>query len=240
MGGWAEDLRDAVDFTRTREEHQDVTVGLLERLMHHCRDRAFQPLVCATRPIPRLHIEHPSAAGDHRRAAEKRGHPIALEGRGHHQDPQVGSKRRPALDREREAEVGVDAAFVEFVEDEETDALERGILEPHAGEDAFGHHLDSRFGRNPRVETNPMSDGPTDRLSDGIRHAPCRRTRRDSPRLQHDDLPPREPRLVEELERDDRRLPRTGWRLKHGNATLDERRPKGGDCLKHRKHDGKM
>ena len=44
------------------------------------------------------------------------------------------SSRRPLrVEREREAEIGVERALVELVEQHRRDALERGIVEDHAG-----------------------------------------------------------------------------------------------------------
>ena len=59
--------------------------------------------------------------------------------------PTYPTKGGAAFQREREAQVGVDAPLVEFVEDEETDPVERGILEAHPGEDTLGDDLDARL-----------------------------------------------------------------------------------------------
>jgi hypothetical protein len=134
----------------------------------------------------------------------------------------------------------VNAALVEFVEDEEPDAFEGRILEPHPGEDTLSHDLDARFGGNASVEPNPVTDGSADRLTQGARHPACRSPGREPARLQHHDLLPREPWLVEQFEGHDRRLTRSGRSLQHGNAGPGECRAQAGKGLVDRKHDGKM
>ena len=48
------------------------------------------------------------------------------------------------VERQREAEIGVEGALVELVEQHRRDALERRIVEDHAGEHALGDDLDAR------------------------------------------------------------------------------------------------
>ena len=134
-----------------------------------------------------------------------------------------GRTQRLGLQRERQAEVGVEAALVELVEDEKADPLERGIGLDQAGEHALGDHLEPGARADPRVPADAVADGRPDRLAELSRHVPCSRARREPPRLEQHDAPPSEPRLVEQRERHPRRLAGARRRLQHYAPALAER-----------------
>ena len=77
------------------------------------------------------------------RVAEQARNPGAVESCGHDEQLQVRPQSLLRIASEREAEVGIERAFVEFVEQYRGDALERGIIEDHVGEDALGHDLNA-------------------------------------------------------------------------------------------------
>ena len=61
-------------------------------------------------------MNHPGNPND-RRIVEKRGNGLDLERRRHHDDAQVVASA-PRLPRQGETEIGVNASFVELVEDD--------------------------------------------------------------------------------------------------------------------------
>ena len=65
---------------------------------------------------------------------------------------------------EREPEIGVQTALVEFVEDDEPDPLERRIVLQQARQHAFGDDLDAR----PRTDTRVEAHAIADRFADGL------------------------------------------------------------------------
>ena len=64
----------------------------------------------------------------------------------HHQDLQVIAKAALDIECQRKAQIRIERAFVEFIEDHETGAREFRIRLQAAGEDAFRHNLDARSG----------------------------------------------------------------------------------------------
>jgi hypothetical protein len=72
-------------------------------------------------------------AFDHGGVAEQAGDAGAVEGGAHHQQAQVGAEHALGVEREGEAEVGVEAALVEFVEEDGGDALQAGVVEEACG-----------------------------------------------------------------------------------------------------------
>ena len=134
----------------------------------------------------------------------------ASQRRRHHDDAQIVA-RAPRLLRQRQPEIGVDAALVEFVEDDRAEAAQQRILLQAARSGC----LRSRTGRACRPRTPLEPDVPADfaaerpalLLGDPPRHRP----RRDAPRLQHDDRSVRRQRR-----RHARRLSRPAPRRRSG------------------------
>ena len=83
--------------------------------------------------IARLDRKGAAFAFDQRRVAEQRAHARAVERRRHDKKPQILAQGRLRVEREGEAEIGVERALVEFVEQNRRDTVERGIVEDHAG-----------------------------------------------------------------------------------------------------------
>ena len=75
-------------------------------------------------------------------------------------------------------------------------------------------------GRDLRAEAHPEADGLADRLAERLRHALRRGAGGEAARFQHDDLAARHPRLVEQYERDARRLARARRRDEHRARSL--------------------
>jgi hypothetical protein len=104
-----------------------------------CRGRRAVEPAC-------LHRKGAPLGGDHRRVVEHRGHGRGVERGGHHQDAQVGAQGAARLPGQRKAQIGVERAFVELVEDHRADAGQVGRVLHHARQDAFGHDLDPGVG----------------------------------------------------------------------------------------------
>ncbi len=122
---------------------------------------------------------------DDRAVAEEPRHRRRVERGRHHEHAQIVA-REPRLAHEREAEVRVDAAFVEFVEHYRRDVREQRILLQARGEDAFGHDDQRRPGGEPFLEADVpahlAAERPAAFLGDARRH----RAHGDAARLQHE------------------------------------------------------
>ena len=69
------------------------------------------------------------------------------------------------LKREGEAEVGDEAPLVEFVEDDEADALEGRIALEASCQDSLGHNLDARLAPDTALRPGAKSDRRADRIA---------------------------------------------------------------------------
>ena len=158
-------------------------------------------------------------------AAEQRGDPAGVEGGRHGQDPQVGAQHRPGVEGERQSQVGLEVAFVDLVEDHQADPGQRRVVLEATGEDPLGDDLDAGGAADPAFVAGAVADGATDLLAEQARHPVGRRPGGEATGLEHDDAVVPEPRLVEEPERDDGRLPRPGRGMEHRVPALGERHP---------------
>src|SRR5204863_9530028 len=106
----------------------------------------------------------------------------------HHEDLQVLAQALLRVTREREAEIGVKRALVEFVEQHRHDALQLGIIEDQAREYAFGDNLNAGLRRHFGAETHAQAHGIADVLAERLRHAVRGGARRNPAWLQHEDF----------------------------------------------------
>jgi hypothetical protein len=127
------------------------------------------------------------------------------------------------VERQREAEIGVKRALVELVEQHRADAVERWVVEDHAGENALGHDLDARLGPDLACQAGAQADGLADRLAERFGHALGGGAGGEPARLQDQDLAAVKPRLVKERERHARRLAGPGRGDEHGAGPRRER-----------------
>ena len=167
-----------------------------QRPRHRVRHLPLDRRARIAAEIARLDRKGAALAFDHRRVAEQRRHARAVDGRRHHQELEILAQPLLHVARQRQPEIGIERALVEFVEQHRRDALERGIVEHHAREHALGHHLDAGLARHLRAEAHAIADGLADRFAERRRHARGRGARGEPARLQHDDLLALRPRLL--------------------------------------------
>ena len=168
---------------------------------------------------------------DHRCVAEKPGDPRPVERRRHHDEAQILAQAALRVERQRKPEIGVEGALVELVEQHRRDALDRGIVEHHAGEHAVGDDLDARPAPDLRAEPDPQADGLADRLAERAGHAVGGGARGEAPRLEDDQLAALDPGLVEKRQRHPRGLSGAGRRDQHRVRSRRERRREIGQRL---------
>src|ERR1700675_1893058 len=85
--------------------------------------------------IPCLHREKPAVAGDHRRLAQEiRDWSTVQRGR-HHEQTEIRTKEPLRFETEGQAYIGLQAPFVEFIEEDDRVSAERRIVLEQATED---------------------------------------------------------------------------------------------------------
>ena len=218
-----EDLGDAANLALPGQEDKHRAAFARERIERDARDLVLDPDARAPPDIARRNGEGAPLALDQRRVAQERAHPRAVERRRHDEKAQVLAQRALRVESQREPEIGVERALVELVEQHRRDALERGIVEDHAGEHALGDDLDPRPRRDEALQAHTQADGLADLFAERRGHARRGGARGEAARLEDDELFRPGPRLLEERERDARRLARAGRGDQHGARMCGER-----------------
>ena len=121
-------LGDAADFALARQEDEDRAAFACERLERDARDLVLDAGARIATDISCLDGEGAALALDQRRITEQRAHARAVERRRHDKKPQILAQALLRVEREGEAEVGVERALVELVEQNGRHAIERGIV----------------------------------------------------------------------------------------------------------------
>ena len=136
----------------------------------------------------------------------------------HRQQPQILPQGRARLERQRQPQVGLQAAFMAFIEDHQPVVAQSGIALDQAGENAIGHDLDAGARTDALFQTHAVTHGLAHRFMALRGHAPGGHDGGESARLQHQDAPPRQPGSVQQRGGNGRGLPRPRRRLQHQDA----------------------
>ena len=154
-------------------------------------------------------------ADNDRRSVQKRADLFHIQRRRHHEYPQVFPQAGLRIERQRQPEIRFQRALVKFVENHEADIREFRVVEDHAREHAFGHHLYARARGDAVVEPHAIADRSARFFAEQACHARGGRTRRQPARFQQNDLATLKPRLAQKVERHDRRLACARRRAEH-------------------------
>jgi hypothetical protein len=178
-------------------------------------------------------------AGHHRGrggATEQRGDAPGVGCGRHGQQAQVGPQVGAHVERQGEAQVGGQVAFVDLVEDHHCHTGQfRVVLQP-TGEHALGDHLDAGGGADAPLVAGLVAHRATHLFAEQRGHTPGGRASGQAARFEHHDALVVEPGLVEQPERNDGGL--AGARSRHDNrlAAVDECPP---ERVEHA-HDGQI
>jgi len=139
---------------------------------------------------------------------------------------QILAQRALAFLRQRQADIGAQAAFVDFVEDHSADAAKLRIAEQAAGEQAVRDHLDHCVLGNLAIDPGRQTDALTEPLAQGLRHALRRHAGSNAAGLEHDDLAGQGFEAMDQAgqsERDTRRFTGPGRRAEDQTALRAQR-----------------
>ncbi len=160
--------------------------------------------------------ECPAFRRDDGGAVQQPGDRRAVQGGGHDQQAQVVAQDRLGLEAQRQAQIGVQAAFMELVEQDGADPFQGGIALELPDQDALGHDFDPGLRPDLAVHPDAVADGFADGFPQHVRHPAGCRAGGQSARLQHHDLRAGQPRLVQQRQRDAGGLAGAGRRLEDG------------------------
>ena len=174
--------------------------------------------------IARLDRKGAALALDHRGVAQQPGNARAVDRRRHDEELQILAQTHLHVAGERQAEIGIERALVEFVEQYRGDAVEHRIVEHKPGENSFGNEFDPRPARNFGPEAHPQAHRVADALVKRRRHALRGRARGEPARLEHQDAAVFRPIFAGENKRHPRGLAGPGRRHQHRRMMRAQRR----------------
>ncbi len=194
-------LMNATDFRLPRQEHQHAAGFIVQRLEHGLHQSRLDKFPRLEWPAPaHRHREHAPFAAQDRRVVQQAGQTLAFQGRGHQQDLQrlLFAKQLPAIEAQGQRQIGVKAALVKFIENQQPNAFQCRIVLQATGEDAFGDHFNARMRPHLAVEANPVADGFTDLFPEFAGQPLGRRPCRQASGFEHEDGLPGQPGLVQQ------------------------------------------
>jgi hypothetical protein len=205
------------------EEDEDIPRVTLERMMHRCGDTVFQTGVGSPRHPMQIDRERPSPARHEWRIPEEDRDRARVESRRHDEDAKLRPEALAGVERECQAEIRLEVALVELVEDDERDAIERGVSLKASGEYAVGDDLNPGHPRDPAFVTRRDADGLPDTLAEECRHPRGSSAGRDPTGFEQEHAAAIHPRLAQKAEGNDRRLTCARLSLEDRSAEPGER-----------------
>ena len=221
----------ARDLALAGQEHQKVTGVFGQRLLHRAAHLQLQRFIAARREMADRHRVAAALAAQARCIEEAR-QPLAIQRGRHHHQAQVVAQLRLHVQRQGQAEIATEVALVEFVEQDRADLFQHRVVLQHAGQDAFGDHLDARARRNLVLEADAVADGAAHLFAQLPRHEQRGAACGHPARLQQDDLPAQQPRRIQQRQRHLGGLAGAGRGFQHqprlrGQVLLDLRQQRG-------------
>ncbi len=187
----------------TGQEAKKVALMARERSAQRLNGLLLQSEIGAARNVVRRDLEGACLRRNDRRLIEQAGERLQIQRGGHDQDAQVLAQRGLTLDAQRQAEIGIQAALVKFVEDHAADILQFRIGLQHARENSLGDDLDPGGAAHACLEPRAKAHGLADGFIEQLRHARGDGSGRNAARLEHHDFSLPQPRAAEDGEWDD-------------------------------------
>ena len=186
----------AVDFSLPWQEHQHIARFLLQGACHYAGSHACYVFIGASRRAARVQRvaivsgdwKSPPVRRYHRGRAEQGRDGRCFQRCRHHQDSQILTHVVLNIQAQGQGQIRVQAALVEFIEDDAGDAFQRGIALQPAGQQCFGQHFDASRCADLRLQARAVADGLAHWLSQQLCHAVRYGTGREPAGLEHDDL----------------------------------------------------
>ena len=218
-----DERRDAADLGLAGQKGEDRALLLAQRAYDGARDVVLKAQSGIAPDMSGLDGKGAAFARDHRRVAHEARDARAVERRRHGDKAQILAQAALRVERQRKAEIGVERALVELVEEHGGDASEFRVVEDHAGENALSHDLDARldgdFGLEPHAQTDRLADVFLQRRGEPLR----RGAGGEASWFEQDQPAIAAPGRVEQSQRHARGLARAGRRDEHEIGLLAKR-----------------
>ncbi|MCY1417495.1 hypothetical protein D9M71_330300 [compost metagenome] len=214
-----------------RQEHQHAAGLVSQRMQHAVHHPWLDELAWLERPPPAdIHRMHAPFAADHRGVVQQPRQALTFQRRRHQQNLQgrVVTQQLAAVKAQRKCEIGIQAAFVIFVENQQAHPFQRRVGLQAACEDAFGHHFNTGFRADLAVQTDAVTHRFPNLLAQLTGQPFGRCPRSQAPWLEHEDALPGQPRFVQQRQWHAGGLASARRRFKHHFVTVFQSLAQGG------------
>ncbi len=169
----------AANFSRARQKAEHLAVGRPKHFGGGVGDRLSRRICDLERMPTSRHVDHRTFAEEGRDGAR-------VERCRHDDDAKIVAGE-PGLPRQRNREVGVDAALVELVDDDGRERRQQRVALHSRGENAFGDDEQTRVGAEAPLEADLPADLAAERPPALGGNPRGNRARRHAPGLKQDD-----------------------------------------------------
>ncbi|MNS57878.1 hypothetical protein D3C72_907790 [compost metagenome] len=121
-------------------------------------DRLIKAQVHRQRLVAAIDGKCPPFGGDHRCIGKDLLQTWVVERRRHQQQPEIVAQPVLNIEQQRQRQIGLQAAFVEFIEDHQPHAAQFRIVLQHPGENALRHHFEARRGADAGFGAHAVAD----------------------------------------------------------------------------------
>ncbi|MNC16021.1 hypothetical protein D3C75_638660 [compost metagenome] len=224
----------AADFARSRQEDQNIPLALPQSSRHSCSRPVLQAPLQAFGGVAGFHRISPPCADHNRHPAHQRRHRLGLQRRGHHNQLEVAAQKLLGLQAKRQPQVRMEAALMEFIEQNRRYSGQLRVLLEHPGQNPFSNNLNPCFRPYPAVHPDPVAYRLPNLLPQHRRHVAGCRTGRQPSGLQHENPLAGRPWLTEKRQRHPGGFARPGRSHQHCPVPLAKGLFQGRQCLFHR------
>ena len=214
-------LLDPANLSGTGQEHQQGAGLIPQGLLNHRRNLVHQAAVAGRRPVMDLHRKRAPLTGNNGHVAQHPCDGCGIQGRGHHQQPQILPQRLLRFPHQGKAKIGLKRALVELVKDDRRIVLQHRVGLDQPGQDALGHHFNAGRGRHLCIQPCAIANRLAWLFTELPGHESGRRPRRQATGLEHKNLAIAAPGRIEEREGNTGGFAGARWGLQeHGTGLL--------------------
>ncbi len=207
------------DLRRPGKEHQHVAIKPFANQFLQRRSHVLFQRLRRNRGIADRGLKLPARRANQRAVAQKRADRRGFHGRRHHYQPQIRPRHLLESPQQSQAQVSFQMPLVELVQHHGRYAVQARIGEQSAREHAFGHESQARMRAGHLLEAHLVAHRLAQTLAPLEGHPARGQSRRQPPRLQHQDL---SAARSQQGRRNACRLPRPRRRFHHHVATVPQ------------------
>ena len=201
-----------LNFTDAGQKQQQRTALVAQQLGSRYRHGLVKTQLCGQRLVTALDRVGPAFRHNRRCLCQQALKPLVVQRCRHNQQFEIVTQPLLNVEQQRQRQIRLQTALVEFIKDHQPHAGQFGIVLDHARQDPFGHHFEPGIRPDAGFRTHPIADRFAwffiQQFSQPLRNV----ARRQATRLQQQNAPV-DTAIVQNLQRQPGRFTRARWRI---------------------------